>query len=199
MNSAKNKLIICFLFISLLDACTLVGVNPNYDKSANTKLVKVTETPRGAMITSDERILFETGKSNIKPDGRIFLKRVAKILNEKTKADALIEGHTDNIGGMKMNQRLSKRRAVSVKKSLVKYGVVKSRLQTKGLAYSKPVADNNTKAGRQENRRTEIIILGESVENIGGNSLADKLSAGLGRFLENASQIIDNVFGKDKK
>ena len=96
-----------------------------------------------------------------------------------------------------MNQRLSERRAKSVKKGLIGYGVKKSRIETEGLGYSMPVADNGTKEGRQENRRTEIIVLGETVEKIGGNSLADELSAGIDRFLENASQIMDNVFGND--
>lgn len=71
-----------------------------------------------------------------------------------------IEGHTDATGNEQHNQELSERRAASVKAFLVsEYGIDGSRLQTKGFGQSKPVADNNTPEGRQQNRRVELVKL----------------------------------------
>ncbi|PKN23559.1 MAG: OmpA family protein [Deltaproteobacteria bacterium HGW-Deltaproteobacteria-3] len=173
------------------------GVNPDYDQ-AKKSAVKVTQTTRGAQITSDERILFDTGKSEIKSDGMVFIDRVVKILKEKTKANVLVEGHTDSVGGAEYNQNLSTRRANAVKQAFVAKGLPAARIQAQGLGMNKPVADNATPDGRQANRRTEIIVLGESVENIGGTSLADQLAEGLDRFLKDASGFIKNVFGGKK-
>jgi outer membrane protein OmpA-like peptidoglycan-associated protein len=144
---------------------------------------------------SDERILFETGKSDITNNGQVFIDRVAKIIRDKTKANVSIEGHTDNVGSQDLNQRLSERRAASVMQALTAKGVARSRVTMKGYGMTKPVADNGTPDGRQANRRTEIIVLGENAENLGGTSLADSLSEGLDRFLKNAGEFIQSAFG----
>ncbi|MNG12636.1 Outer membrane porin F precursor [compost metagenome] len=79
----------------------------------------------------------------------------------------LIEGHTDGVGGRDFNQDLSELRALSVMKALVDRGVSKTRIKALGYGMSRPLADNATEAGRQMNRRTDIIILGERQENLG--------------------------------
>lgn len=186
------------------------GEDPNYDASGKAKAVKVTQTERGVQITSDERVLFDTGKSEIKQDGMVFVERVADILNTRTTANVLVEGHTDNVGGAAYNQQLSERRAAAVKDALVKRGVAGARVQAQAFGMSKPVADNSTPDGRQANRRTEIIVLGETEANITKApvkkgeaapaedlSLADQLSSGLDRFLKDAGAFIKSVFGKD--
>lgn len=167
--------------------------------SAKRNAVKVTQTTRGAQITSDDRILFDTGKSDVKQDGQVFIERVASILKEKTKANVAIEGYTDNVGTAALNQTLSERRAASVKQALVAKGVQASRITATGFGMNKPVGDNTTPEGRQANRRTNIIVLGESVENIGGTSLGDRLSEGLGEFLKSAGEVMNKVFGSDSK
>ncbi len=167
--------------------------------SAKRNAVKVTQTARGAQITSDDRILFDTGKSDVKQDGQVFIERVASILKEKTKANVAIEGYTDNVGTAALNQTLSERRAASVKQALVAKGVQASRITATGFGMNKPVGDNTTPEGRQANRRTNIIVLGESVENIGGTSLGDRLSEGLGEFLKSAGEVMNKVFGSDSK
>lgn len=200
MKSLK-KFFFCGLLSALVAGCATNGTGakgPDYDKGGARKAVTVTQTPRGAMITSDERILFDSGKAEITSNGQVFIERVAKILKDKTKANVAIEGHTDNVGGDDLNQRLSERRATAVMQALTAKGVAKNRMNTKGYGMTKPVADNGTSDGRQANRRTEIIVLGESAENIGGSSLADSLSEGLDRFLKNAGEFIQNAFG-DKK
>lgn len=179
------------------------GDAPTYDQGGAAKAVRVTQTARGVQITSDERVLFDTGRAEVKPDGQIFIDRVAAILKGKTKANVLIEGHTDNVGGAALNQQLSERRAAAVRDALVKQGVAAARMQVQGHGMSRPVADNSTNDGRQMNRRTELIVLGETEANISGPKgspdLADQLSAGLDRFLKDAGSFIKNVFGGDKK
>jgi outer membrane protein OmpA-like peptidoglycan-associated protein len=174
------------------------GSDPNYDKGGKAKAVKVKQTDRGVQLTSDERVLFETGRSDIKADGRIYIERVANILKTKTKANVAVEGHTDNIGGSALNQQLSVRRATAVRDGLIKEGVAASRIQAQGFGQNKPVASNDSAEGRQENRRTEIFVLGETEANIGGVSLTEQLNAGLDRLLQGATEIIQNVFGSGK-
>ena len=168
------------------------------DSAKRKDAVTVTQTSKGVQITSDERILFDTGKSAIKPDGKIYIKRVADILKTKTKANVDIEGHTDNVGNVKYNQKLSDDRAISVKAALIQEGVEAKRIAAKGYGMTKPVTDNNTPEGKQANRRTEIQVIGESVENIapqGGASLADKLQDGLINFLKDPIGTLKDAFG----
>jgi outer membrane protein OmpA-like peptidoglycan-associated protein len=179
------------------------GSDPNYDANGKQRAVKVTQTQRGVQISSDERVLFDTGKSEIKPDGAVYIDRISNVLKTKTQANSMIEGHTDDVGGAQLNQQLSLRRANAVKDALIKQGVPAARLQTQGFGLTKPIADNKTPEGRQANRRTEIHVLGETVEKIAGpggaNSMGDSLSAGLDRFLKDASSIIKSVFGSEPK
>ncbi|MCF8086259.1 MAG: OmpA family protein [Desulfohalobiaceae bacterium] len=104
-------------------------------------------------------VLFATNKAEIRPGHSEDLDRVARILRENPEASILIEGHTDNIGPEEYNMRLSKQRAESVKDYLTQnYDVDPQRLDTKGYGESRPVADNDTAAGRRENRRVVIEI-----------------------------------------
>ncbi len=179
------------------------GTDPNYDKDGKRKAVVIKQTDRGAQITSDERIMFETGKAEVKADGQVFVQRVAGILKDKTKANVVVEGHTDNVGTAELNQALSTQRANAVRDGLIASGVAASRIQATGFGFNKPVADNTTPDGRQSNRRTEIIVIGETVERITGGApaagFADQLASGLDKFLQNAAGILSNVFGGQKK
>lgn len=203
MFNAKRRYVAIAVAGLILAGCASAPGNGNGKgtdtDSAKRNAVKVTQTARGAQITSDDRILFDTGKSDVKQDGQVFIERVASILKEKTKANVAIEGYTDNVGTAALNQTLSERRAASVKQALVAKGVQASRITATGFGMNKPVGDNTTPEGRQANRRTNIIVLGESVENIGGTSLGDRLSEGLGEFLKSAGEVMNKVFGSDSK
>jgi len=196
--SHRNKIVgaICLGFALLLSGCASKGGagGENATDSAKRAAVKVTQTPRGALITSDERVLFDTGKAVVKSDGKIFIDRVAKILKEKTKADVTVEGYTDNVGGEKANLQLSINRANAVRAGLIKAGIDGKRITSKGLGMSQPAASNNTPEGRQANRRTEILVVGETVENIGGSSLGDRLSEGFENFMNDPLGTISKVF-----
>lgn len=199
MLDVKRRYVALAVAGLILSGCATTQSGSAATDSAKRNPVKVTQTSRGAQITSDERILFDTGRSDIKQEGQVFIERVAKILKEKTQANVAVEGYTDNVGAASLNQALSEKRASSVKQALVAKGVAASRITATGFGMSKPVADNSTAEGRQANRRTSIVVLGESVENIGGTSLGDRLSEGLGEFLKSAGEVMNKVFGSDAK
>lgn len=171
------------------------GVDPNYDASKQ-KAIKLTQTARGTGITVDARVLFDTGKAEVKGDGQVAIDRIASLLKDKTTANVIIEGHTDSTGSPQLNQRLSEQRADSVRAGLVSRGVPLARLQTKGLGLSQPVAENATEDGRAQNRRVEIVMLGETLERIGGKAEEERLASGLEKFLQNAEQLVRGVFDK---
>jgi len=100
------------------------------------------------------RVEFDFDKSDVKPKYHDDIARVAAYMKMHPEAKITIEGHADIIGGKIYNQKLSERRAESVRKYMVeKFGVDASRIATKGYGKSRPIADNNTEEGRQKNRR----------------------------------------------
>ena len=108
-------------------------------------------------------VLFDFDKADLKPDARPSLDKVAKVLKSYPKANATIEGHTDSKGDDKYNQKLSERRAESVRKFLSAQGAT-LRMATRGWGEKKPVAPNakpdgrDDPDGRQKNRRVEITV-----------------------------------------
>jgi outer membrane protein OmpA-like peptidoglycan-associated protein len=104
-------------------------------------------------------ILFETGKATIKTQSAQTLQDMIVILNKYPEAKFSIDGHTDSVGSDSNNQILSNNRANSVMDYLVEGGIAKARLSTEGFGESKPIADNKTAAGKQQNRRVEINLI----------------------------------------
>lgn len=101
-------------------------------------------------------IQFDTNKSDIKPQYHNELKKLADFLKEFPDAKGVIEGHTDNVGKMADNLKLSQRRADSVRNYLTKtFGIAPERISAKGYGPEKPIADNKTKEGKLQNRRVE--------------------------------------------
>jgi outer membrane protein OmpA-like peptidoglycan-associated protein len=115
------------------------------------------ETARGLVLTFGD-VLFDTGGSTLKPGAHLLLDKLAAYLQQNPGARAIIEGHTDNVGSDAMNQSLSERRAASVAAALQTRGVSADRLEPVGLGESYPVATNDTSAGREENRRVEVVL-----------------------------------------
>ncbi|NGX82850.1 OmpA family protein [Aequorivita sp. KMM 9714] len=103
-------------------------------------------------------ILFDLGKASIRKESYAVLQSIADIMKEYPNAKFEIEGHTDSTGSLKLNERLSKERAASVKDYLTTIGMDASRLTSEGYGPSRPIATNKTKAGRQQNRRVEISL-----------------------------------------
>ena len=132
---------------------------------APTPVAPVAVAPQPQELTEDLnmelRVFFDTNKSDIKPQYKSEIAKVAEKLAEYPNATARIEGHTDNTGPRKLNERLSLARANSVKSALVnEYNVNESRLTTQGFAWDQPIADNKTKEGRAMNRRVFAAITG---------------------------------------
>lgn len=110
-------------------------------------------------ISIDLKIEFATNKADIRKVYFDRLEKVAQFLNNFPDTEAVIEGHTDNVGSEKHNLKLSQRRADSVKTFLTdKYGIAPSRLKANGFGESMPIADNDTADGKQRNRRVIAII-----------------------------------------
>jgi OOP family OmpA-OmpF porin len=102
---------------------------------------------------------FDTGKADIKPQYRDEIAKVGDFMKQYPTTTAVIEGHTDNVGGYDYNMKLSQQRAENVVDYLVKnFGIDKSRLEAKGYGYTRRIAYNSTPEGRQKNRRINAII-----------------------------------------
>jgi outer membrane protein OmpA-like peptidoglycan-associated protein len=119
----------------------------------------VTRAGEGIIVKFDSGILFDVDKTDIKPAAQTNLKNLAASLENNPETNIIIIGHTDNTGTSAYNADLSVHRASSVKNYLVDNGIKASRLNIDGRGGSEPIADNNTAAGRAQNRRVEIIIL----------------------------------------
>jgi outer membrane protein OmpA-like peptidoglycan-associated protein len=128
--------------------------------------VRIRQLPNGTQITGDESLLFETGKAVVKPEGQVFLNKLARVLRDKPQATVLVEGHTDSVGSAPMNQGLSEKRALSVRQALIDRGVPASRISARGLGMTQPVGDNSTPEGRASNRRTEIFVSGDTIDSL---------------------------------
>ncbi len=106
-----------------------------------------------------KNIYFEFGKSTLKPESYAGLDNVVKLLQSNETIRIEISGHTDNIGSLKTNTKLSADRAKAVVDYLIQKGIAPSRLEYKGYAFSQPIAPNNTEEGRAQNRRVEFKVL----------------------------------------
>src|SRR6185369_4706144 len=121
------------------------------------EIMQAKPTDRGLVLTLGDT-LFATGKSEIKSGATANLDRLGDFLAEYPDRTASIEGFTDSTGSEDSNQVLSEHRADSVKRYLVGRGVQSARLTSTGRGESAPVADNESLAGRQQNRRVEVVI-----------------------------------------
>jgi len=128
------------------------------------KQVKLEMAERGLVITLVAEVLFDSGKAKIRPEGEAILGKIAPILRRETPRNEIgIEGHTDNVpikySGYKSNWELSTARATEVLHCILNKGKLNPKnLSATGYGKYRPVAPNDTKEGRQKNRRVEIII-----------------------------------------
>jgi outer membrane protein OmpA-like peptidoglycan-associated protein len=119
--------------------------------------LKAKETERGLVLTLGD-VLFEFNRADLKPGTMQKLYPLVTFLQENPTRNVVIEGHTDNIGSDAYNQDLSERRAEAVRSFLIQNGIRAERVTAQGRGKSYPVASNDTEAGRQQNRRVEIVI-----------------------------------------
>jgi len=119
--------------------------------------LKAKQTDRGMVVTLGD-VLFDTGKATLKPGAMESLNRLATYLSQNPQTKVLVEGHTDSVGSDDYNIGLSERRARAVATELESRGIPDSQIQTLGRGKDMPVASNATPAGRQQNRRVEIVF-----------------------------------------
>ena len=115
------------------------------------------QTDRGLVLTLGD-VLFETGQADLRAGGLRNIYPLVTFLQKYPERQVMIEGHTDSVGSESSNLELSQRRADAVRAFLLQNGAQASQITTRGYGKTSPVASNDTAAGRQQNRRVEIII-----------------------------------------
>ncbi|MGE5084179.1 MAG: OmpA family protein [Acidobacteriota bacterium] len=125
-------------------------------------ILQTRESARGLIVSMSD-VLFDSGKYSLKPGAREKLAKVAGILLAYPGLNIEVGGYTDNVGGDAMNQSLSENRAGSVRDYLVQQGVSTNAVSSRGFGNSLPVASNGNSAGRQQNRRVELLVSGEAI------------------------------------
>lgn len=104
-------------------------------------------------------INFDTDKATLKSEGSETVQEIIKVLNKNPDLKIAINGYTDNTGAKEHNQKLSENRALTVKNEIIKAGINKDRLTSKGFGQDNPIAGNDTEDGKSQNRRVELIKL----------------------------------------
>ena len=125
-------------------------------------ILQTRDSARGLIVSMSD-VLFDTGKYSLKSGAREKLAKVAGILLAYPGLNIEVGGYTDNVGGDSMNQTLSENRADSVRDYLVQEGVATNSVSAKGFGNTLPVATNDNPAGRQQNRRVELLVSGDAI------------------------------------
>ena len=125
-------------------------------------VLQTRDSARGLIVNMSD-VLFDTAAFTLKPGAREKLSKVAGILLAYPGLNIEVDGHTDNVGGDEYNQNLSDQRAESVRAYLVAQGVPTGSVTAKGFGKTQPVGTNDTAAGRQINRRVELVVSGETI------------------------------------
>ncbi len=120
------------------------------------------DTARGLIVNLSD-VLFDTGKSTLRPEAREKLAKLSGIILAYPDLRLAIEGNTDSVGGDAMNQTLSEQRAASVLVYLVKENIPAASMTSAGFGETRPVASNDTAEGRQKNRRVELVVSGDVI------------------------------------
>lgn len=120
------------------------------------------DTARGLIVNMSD-VLFDTGQATLKPGAKEKLARISGILLAYPTLHVIVEGHTDSIGGDDYNLKLSQRRADAVREYLISNNIPSANIESHGMGKDNPVATNDTAAGRQQNRRVEMIVSGDVI------------------------------------
>lgn len=133
-------------------------------------ILETRDTARGLIVNMSD-VLFDTAKFTLRPGAREKLAKVSGILLSHPGLRIEVEGHTDSVGGDEYNQKLSEERAGAVRDYVTQQGIPMTSVSAKGFGKTQPVASNDTAAGRQQNRRVELVVSGEIIgQSIGGGA-----------------------------
>jgi outer membrane protein OmpA-like peptidoglycan-associated protein len=125
-------------------------------------ILETRDTARGLIVNMSD-VLFDTAKHSLRPAAREKLAKVAGIISGHPGLRLAVEGYTDSVGGDDYNQKLSEDRGTAVRDYLTQEGVAGTSVTSRGFGKSQPVASNDTAAGRQQNRRVELVVSGEII------------------------------------
>jgi len=125
-------------------------------------VLETRSTARGLIVQMND-VLFDTAKYTLRPAAREKLAKIGGILLAHPSLKMEVEGHTDSVGGDDYNQRLSEQRAATVRDYLVQNGISMNNVSAIGFGKTRPVASNDNPAGRQQNRRVELVVSGEEI------------------------------------
>jgi len=126
------------------------------------RILETRDTPRGLVVNMGD-VLFDFGKYDLRPEAREKLAKLSGLILAHPGLNLAVEGYTDNVGSDEINQTLSQKRAEEVRNYLVNQGLSDASVTAQGFGKSSPAADNLTAAGRQKNRRVEIVVSGEVI------------------------------------
>lgn len=126
------------------------------------RILETRDTPRGLVVNMGD-VLFDFGKYDLRPEAREKLAKLSGIILGHPGLNLAVEGHTDNVGSDEVNQKLSEKRAETVRGYLIEQGLPDNTVTSYGFGKTSPVADNGSAAGRQQNRRVEIVVSGEVI------------------------------------
>lgn len=127
------------------------------------RVMETRDTARGLIINLSD-VLFDTARHQLRPEMREKLAKISGILLAHQGLRVDVEGHTDSVGRDSYNQRLSERRAQAVQGYLIEQGIPDEMISAQGFGKTRPLSPNDTDEGRQKNRRVELVISGELIE-----------------------------------
>lgn len=142
------------------DAARLLAIQQS-DRAAGLERdlqdLKGRSTARGMVVTLGD-VLFDTGRATLQPGAQRSVEQLVQVLTRHAERRVLIEGFTDSVGGEEMNLQLSRRRAETFQQQLLNGGIAADRIELRAWGEANPVADNGSAAGRQQNRRVEVLF-----------------------------------------
>jgi outer membrane protein OmpA-like peptidoglycan-associated protein len=131
------------------------------------QVLQTKDTAKGLIVNVSD-VLFDTGKATLKPGAQVRLAKVSGIILAYPDLKLEVDGYTDSTGSQEFNMALSDRRASAVRSFLIKQGVPSINVTERGFGPDNPVASNGTAAGRQMNRRVEMVVSGEAIGSNAG-------------------------------
>lgn len=162
MNRHQQR--VALLFGLMLISAALLGRANGSQAQARAETVRsdaaTRDSERGLVLTLGD-VVFDAGKTSLQPGAMTAIDRLAQLMAVYPERSVRIEGHTDSAGDDARNQTLSERRAAAVRDALLARGVDAKRVEAVGYGETRPIADNGTPAGRQKNRRIEIVLSDE--------------------------------------
>jgi outer membrane protein OmpA-like peptidoglycan-associated protein len=152
------------LFGLLLISAALLGRAQSSEAQAPAETARSGGESRGAdrgLVLMLGDLEFDAGKASLHSTATTAIERLAQLMNVYPERSVRIEGHTDSVGDDAQNQQLSERRAEAVRDAVIARGIDAARVEAVGYGETRPIADNATSSGRQQNRRIELVLSDE--------------------------------------